>query len=96
MSSQFDGLLLLSLLGILCGLLAGGAVIAFRLLVEHGSEFILSWQTGASTAAIHAESFESLSAWQRLLLCTIGGLVVGLLLTLLKPKTQALPPRVQS
>lgn len=80
MSSSLDALPILSLLGLLCGLLAGGIIILFRLILENISGIILP--DGSS------EGFESLSAGARLLLCVGGGLLVGLLFQSLKDKSR--------
>ena len=78
MSSNVEGLPLLAALGIVCGILAGGLIVLFRLAVDHGTYLILGEQ--------NAQGFEQLSGAARLLLCIFGALLVGLLLHLLKPK----------
>lgn len=80
MSSSLDALPILSLLGLLCGLFAGGIIILFRLMFEGISGNLLP--NG------DAEGFESLSASARLLLCVVGGLSVGLLFQKLKAKSR--------
>lgn len=78
MSSNIKGLPLLALLGLLCGLVAGGLIVLFRLALEYGSHIILAEQS--------LQGFDQLTGPMRLLLCIFGALVVGLLLHLLKPK----------
>jgi len=78
MSSNVEGLPLLAAVGIVCGILAGGLIVLFRLAVDHGTYLILGEQ--------NAQGFEQLSGAARLLLCIFGALLVGLLLHLLKPK----------
>ncbi len=78
MSSNVEGLPLLAALGIICGLLAGGLIVLFRLAVDHGSYLILGDQ--------NLQGFDQLSGTTRLLLCIFGALLVGVLLHLLKPK----------
>lgn len=71
LSSNVDGLLLLSFLAILCGIFSAAIILVFRLTVEGSLSFLLPG---------NIESFESLSNIERLLLCGGGGLLVGLLL----------------
>ena len=78
MASNFDGLPLLALLGLVCGVLSGGIIILFRLAMDTVAQGLLP--NG------NIESFELLSSTQRLILCVAGGLVVGLILNMLKPK----------
>jgi len=80
MSNNFDGLLLLSILGLVCGLLSGGVIILFRLFMESTANVTLP--NG------DIDGFEALSRTSRFLLCVGGGLAVGLLLHFLKPKTR--------
>ena len=65
------GLLLLSLLGLICGILAGGIIILFRLLIETSQISFLPDS--------NPENYEALQWQTRLLLTTGGGLVLGLL-----------------
>ena len=62
---------LMALLGALSGLVAGGIVIAFRLLYETA-------QTGLLPGG--GEAFESLAPWQRLALAVAGATLIGLYL----------------
>ena len=78
MSSNVEGLPLLAAVGIVCGILAGGLIVLFRLVVDHGTYLILGEQ--------NVQGFEQLSGAARLLLCVFGALLVGLFLHLLKPK----------
>ena len=80
MSSNFDGLPLLALLGLICGIVSGGVIIAFRLAMQSGGDLILP--------AGNIEGFEALSKEARLFLCVAGGLIVGLLLHSLKDKSR--------
>ena len=68
--SRSDALLLLSALGLLTGLLAGGVIVVFRLLVEGLQADMLPGQ--------HPENYEGLSPLLRFLLPTLGGLIIGL------------------
>jgi CIC family chloride channel protein len=80
MMARQDALPQLALLSVLVGLVAGGIIIVFRLLVE-----------GALTASYlgdYGESFESLEPVLRLGLCIIGGLVVGMLFSLADPASR--------
>jgi len=70
--SGTDALLLMSLLGILCGALAGGIIISFRWLIESVQDLYLT---------PGREDFSVLAAHWRFLLPVAGGVVVGLLLT---------------
>lgn len=80
MSNNFEGLPLLAALGLVCGVVSGGLIILFRLVME-GAAY--QWLPNGDI-----ESFESLSGIERLLLCVTGGLAVGLILHLLKPKNR--------
>lgn len=80
MSSSFEGLPLLALLGLFCGLLAGGVIILFRLFMEGAANQILPGG--------NVENFEDLSRPARFGLCIAGGLLVGLLLHWLKPSSR--------
>ncbi|MCP5418555.1 MAG: chloride channel protein [Chromatiaceae bacterium] len=64
-----DALLQLALLGLLTGVFAGAVIVLFRLVVEGTQAGLLP---GGSS-----ESYEMLPFWQRLLLPTLGGLVIG-------------------
>lgn len=79
-SRSIEGLPLLALLGLLCGLLAGGVIILFRLLMASMATQILP---GGDI-----EGFEKISPFMRLLLCVGGGLLVGLILHFLKPNNR--------
>ncbi len=81
MSNNFEGLPLLASLGLICGLVAGGVIILFRLSMETAAEH---WLPNGDI-----EGFEALSGIERLLLCVLGGLAVGLILHLLKPKSRS-------
>lgn len=67
-----DALWYTSLLGLITGLLAGLVILAFRLLIEIAQTALLP---GGGV-----ENYEALSWWARLLLPTLGGLLVGVLL----------------
>lgn len=66
-----DALLLLSLLGLLTGFLAGGVIVLFRLLVEGLQAQLLPQGV--------AENYEGLSPGLRILLPVAGGLLLGAL-----------------
>lgn len=78
MSSQFEGLPLLAILGLICGTFAGGLVVVFRLVIENVA---FHWLPNAS-----AENFEDLSRLDRFILCAAGGLIVGVILHFLNVK----------
>ncbi len=78
MASNFNGLSLLAFLGLICGVLSGGIIILFRLAMDSVAHGFLP--NG------DIESFELLTGPQRLALCVLGGLIVGLMLNSLKPK----------
>jgi len=78
MANNFDGLTLLALLGLICGVLSGGIIILFRLAMDGIAHGLLP--NG------NIESFELLSGAERFFLCVGGGLLVGLILYLLQPK----------
>ena len=67
-----EGVPQLALLGAISGIIAGLVIVAFRILIEHAQ---MSFLPGAD-----AENYEALSPMMRLLLATVGGLVVGVLL----------------
>lgn len=77
----FDALALMAVIGLICGILAGGSNILFRYFTE--SSYVL-WATDQSGNT----DFENADWWLKLLLPTIGGLIVGLLLQQLKPDTR--------
>lgn len=81
MSNSFEGLPLLAILGLVCGLLSGGVIILFRLFMESAAKQLLPDGD--------IEGFEALSSSARLFLCVGGGLLVGLILHLLKPKSRS-------
>ncbi len=80
LASNVDGLPMLALLGLVCGVLSGGVIILFRLAIE-------SNLTGLLPAG-NPESFESVNGHIRFVLCVVGGLLVGLLLHFLKAKSR--------
>jgi CIC family chloride channel protein len=80
MSGNFEGLPLLAALGLICGVVSGGLIILFRLVMEGAAH---QWLPNGDI-----ESFEALSPIGRFMLCTIGGLIVGLILHCLKPKNR--------
>ena len=69
---SLDALPVLAALGFISGILAGGVIVLFRLFIE--SSFIV-WHTGDS-----AGDFESAPWWFRLVLPTLGGILVGFIL----------------
>ncbi|KPK40451.1 MAG: hypothetical protein AMJ69_02370 [Gammaproteobacteria bacterium SG8_47] len=77
-----EALTQLALLGVLCGLLAGGVIIAFRIVVEYLQSVILPG--GGS------ENYEALTTMQRLIVPVLGGLLIGFAFQLLKPQTRQL------
>ena len=81
-SKNIEGLPLLALLGLLCGLFAGGIIILFRLFMDGLASRILP--DG------NIEGFESLTPLMRLALCIGGGLIVGLILHALNPNKRTL------
>jgi H+/Cl- antiporter ClcA len=72
-----DSHLKLYLLATLTGLLAGGVIVCFRLFIDYGQVLLLPSKT--------IETFASLSWYWLLSLPIIGGLIVGLLFTGIKP-----------
>jgi len=66
-----EALLLLSLLGLVSGVLAGSIIVAFRVLVEGTQAALLPGG--------EPESYESLVWWARLSFPLVGGLAIGLL-----------------
>jgi CIC family chloride channel protein len=81
MSSNFEGLPLLAALGLVCGVVSGGLIVLFRLVMDGAAD---QWLPNGDI-----ESFEALSGVERFLLCVIGGLIVGLILHVLKPKDRS-------
>ncbi len=73
-----SGLLRLSLLGMLCGVLAGIVIIAFRLLVE--------WAQGLFLPAGQVENYEALGLGWIFLLPLLGGVALGLVFQCLPPE----------
>jgi len=74
--ARSEGLILLSLLGVVCGLAAGGMILAFRFVVEAVQLMMLS----------DPEDFENLSTGMMLTLPVAGGLLVGVMMQIL-PET---------
>ena len=81
MSSNFEGLPLLAALGLVCGVMSGGFIVLFRLVMEGAAQ---QWLPNGDI-----ESFEALTGLDRFALCVAGGLVVGLILHALKPKSRS-------
>lgn len=77
----FDALALMAVIGLICGILAGGSNILFRYFTE--SSYVL-WATDQDSNF----DFEHADWLLRLLLPATGGLIVGLLLQQLKPETR--------
>lgn len=77
----FDALALMAVIGLICGLLAGGSNILFRYFTE--SSLVL-WATEQGSD----HDFENMKMLYRFALPTIGGLIVGLLLQQLNPETR--------
>lgn len=71
----------LALLGIIAGLLAGGVIVLFRIVIEATQASFL--------ADNNPENYEALAWWWRLLLPIAGGLVIGLLFQALSPQHRA-------
>jgi chloride channel protein, CIC family len=69
---SLDPLPILSVLGLISGLLAGGVVVLFRLFIESG---IVLWHSEGGT-----NDFEYAPWWFRLTLPLVGGILVGLVL----------------
>lgn len=80
MAGTFDGLPQLSLLAIICGVVSGGVIILFRLIIEKGVFFF--------TGDAGGESFEDLSASNRFLLVVAGSIVVGIIFSLFSKKNR--------
>lgn len=66
-----DTLPQLAVLGILCGVLAGSVIVIFRLLIEYAQASYLP--------EARPENYEALSLWMRVLVPTLGGLLIGLI-----------------
>lgn len=77
----FDALALMAVIGLICGILAGGSNILFRYFTE--SSYVL-WATDQTGDF----DFENADWLFRLLLPTIGGLLVGLILQQFNPDTR--------
>lgn len=71
---------MLAVLGLASGVICGGIIILFRLLVDQSS--------AALVPNGHPEGFESLSGPMRFLLCVLGGFAVGLFLHFIKAKAR--------
>ncbi len=71
-----DAIVPLAILGLLVGLLAGGIIIAFRLLIQYLQSFYLP---------PGPENYTSVDVLLRLLLPTLGGLLIGLLFHFIPP-----------
>jgi len=69
--SRPDALLMLVMIGLLAGVLAGAVIVIFRFAVEGTLAGVLPGQ--------HDENFEGLPGWLRLMLPILGGLAIGLL-----------------
>ena len=80
MANNIEGLPVLALLGLISGVVCGGIILLFRLLID-GS-------TSALLPNGKAEGFESLSGHARFFLCAAGGLCVGLILSAIKAKAR--------
>jgi len=80
MANNIEGLPILAVLGLVSGVVCGGIVVLFRMLVEQSSSSLLP--NG------NAEGFESLAPHERLFLCVMGGVVVGLILHLVKARAR--------
>jgi len=80
-SKNIEGMPQLALLGLICGLLSASIIILFRLFMDG--------MAGVIMPSGDIEGFEQLSPAARLFLCVGGGLVVGLILQLIKPKTRS-------
>ncbi len=80
MSRNIEGMPQLAFLGLICGLLSAGIIILFRLFMDSMADMIMP--------SGDIEGFEQLPPVGRLFLCVIGGLLVGLILQLLNPKTR--------
>lgn len=80
--ANVDALPQLALLGFVVGILSGAIIIAFRMLIEFSqSAFLPSAQP---------ENYEGLSVTARLLIPSIGGLIIGVLFQYLSPASRQL------
>ena len=77
----FDALALMAIIGLICGIIAGGSNILFRLFTE--SSLVL-WATDQQSS----NDFENMPWLYRLLLPMFGGIIVGLLLQRLLPESR--------
>ncbi len=77
----FDALALMAVIGLICGILAGGSNVLFRWFTE-SSLVLWAIEEGSDT------DFENMEWWFRLLLPTVGGLLVGFILHRLAPETR--------
>lgn len=75
------GLSLLALLGIVCGLVSGGVIVLFRLMLE---SLQATYLPGGGT-----ENFEQLPPWAWFALPAAGGLLLGLIFQWLDPKVRS-------
>ena len=64
MSSNFEGLPLLAALGLVCGVMSGGFIVLFRLVMEGAAQ---QWLPNGDI-----ESFEALTGLDRFALCVAG------------------------
>ncbi|MGD8311874.1 MAG: chloride channel protein [Gammaproteobacteria bacterium] len=78
--SSLDALPQLAMLAIPVGLLSGGVIVAFRLLIESAQGLLLP-ETGS-------ENYEALGLVSRVLLPALGGLVIGIVWQYLKDETR--------
>ncbi|MRX27656.1 chloride channel protein [Kangiella sp. HZ709] len=81
----FDALALMAVIGLICGILAGGSNILFRLFTESS---IVLWAPDNLRTDETERDFEDMSWMFRLALTTFGGLLVGLILQKLAPQTR--------
>lgn len=78
MAGGYDGLLQLSFLAIICGIVSGGIIVLFRWSIEHGAGIFVSDAQG--------ERFEDLSIVFRFFLVFLGSIAVGIFLHFIAPK----------
>ncbi len=81
----FDALALMAVIGLICGILAGGSNILFRWFTESS---IVLWFPDHLRTGDEKGDFEAVGWVFRLALTTLGGLAVGLLLQKLSPATR--------
>ncbi len=81
----FDALALMAVIGLICGILAGGSNILFRLFTESS---IVLWAPDNLAGESSEHDFEDMSWLFRLALTTLGGMAVGLILQKLAPATR--------